>query len=351
MNPGPKTLCFITDARSPHTLKWVEGCRRLNWRIVVISHWPGEIPGVEVIVHPLPLTGFWRHAWPVRRIIRSLKPDMVHAHQFGAHALYAWFSGCKRIIVSAWGSDILLRPKQSRMYRWLIRFLIPKMSLITAVSNQVMNELIGLGARQEQILNFPMGIPLREYEKLRENAAKKELVICSPRLHEPLYNLNIILEAFARITPDFPAVELWMLGDGSSTGDLKRYVTDNRLTKVTFWGRLSPGDALEKIARSMVMVSIPCSDGTPVSMLEGMAAGCMLVVSDLPAYHDWIKDGENGLIVDSNVDDLAAALRRSIEDKVLRERATRINRKLIRERAIWEEQFEKMLEYYASTFS
>jgi glycosyltransferase involved in cell wall biosynthesis len=316
--------------------------------MVMISHWPGEIPGVEVIVHPLPLMGFWRYAWPVRRIIRRLKPDMVHAHQFGAHALYAWFSGCKRVVVSAWGSDILVRPKQSRLYHCLIRFLIPKMSLITAVSNQVMQELIDLGAKPEQILNFPMGIPLHEYEKLRDDAAKKEWVICSPRLHEPLYNLNVILEAFARITPDFPAVELWMLGDGSLTGDLERYVAENHLVKVTFWGRLNPGDALGKIARSMVMVSIPRSDGTPVSMLEGMAAGCMLVVSDLPTYHDWIEDGENGLIVVPNVDDLVAALRRSIEDKDLRERAARINRELIKERAIWEEQFTKMLEYYRS---
>jgi glycosyltransferase involved in cell wall biosynthesis len=98
----------------------------------------------------------------------------------------------------------------------------------------------------------------------------------------------------------------------------------------------------------MVMVSIPRSDGTPVCMLEGMAAGCMLVVSDLPTYHDWIEDGENGLIVVPNVDDLVAALRRSIEDKDLRERAARINRALIKERAIWEEQFTKMLEYYRS---
>lgn len=348
MSNQRKTLCFIADARSPHTLKWVEGCRSLDWRIVVVSHWPGQIPGVEVIVHPLPLLGFWRYAWPVRRIIRSLNPYMVHAHQFGAHALYAWFSGCKRLVVSAWGSDILLRPKQSRFYRRLIRFLIPKMSLITAVSNQIEKELIDLGAKPERILKFPMGIPQHEYEKLADYVARKELVICSPRLHEPLYNINIILEAFARIVSDFPAVELWLLGDGSLTGDLQRYVAENQTPRVTFWGRLSPADALEKMARSMVMVSIPRSDGTPVSMLEGMAAGCLMVVSDLPTYHDWINDGVNGLIVASTVEDLTRALRRSIEDKDLREKAARVNRELIKKRAIWEEQFERMLEYYRS---
>ena len=348
MNDRRRTLCFIADARSPHTLKWVEGCRSLDWRIVVISHWPGQIPGVEVIVHPLPLLGFWRQAWPVRRIIRSLKPDIVHAHQFGAHALYAWFSGCKRVVVSAWGSDILLRPKQSWLYRFLVRFLIPKMSSITAVSNQVEKELMDLGAKPEQILKFPMGIPLQEYKKLAEAPLDRKWIICSPRLHEPLYNIQIILEAFARIVPDFPALELWLLGDGSLTHDLQQYAAGHQTPRVTFWGRLSPAEARDKMARSMVMASIPSSDGTPVSMLEGMAAGCLMVVSDLPAYHDWIDDGENGLIVAATVEDLADALRRSIEDRELRERAARINRELIRERAIWEINFEKMLEYYRS---
>jgi glycosyltransferase involved in cell wall biosynthesis len=347
MNTGLRTLCFIADASSPHTVKWLEGCRSLNRRLVVISHWPGEIPGVEVIVHPLPFMGFWRYAWPVRRIIQRLNPDIVHAHQFGAHALYAWFSGCKRIVVSAWGSDVLIRPQQSRLYRWLLRWLIPKVSLITVVSNQLNKELMDLGARPDQILNFPMGIPRAEYEKLQAaDLVRKPWVICSPRLHEPLYNLNIILGAFARIAADFPDVELWLLGNGSLTGDLQRYAVEHHLPRVTFWGRLSPADALNKIARSAVMVSIPGSDGTPVSMLEGMAAGCLLVVSDLPVYHDWIEDGKNGLIVAAHVDDLAMALRRSIEDQDLRERAARINRELIKQRAIWEDQFEKMLEYY-----
>ena len=85
-------------------------------------------------------------------------------------------------------------------------------------------------------------------------------------------------------------------------------------------------------------------------MLEGMAAGSLPVVSNLPVYHDWITDGaENGLIVDLKVDDLV--LCRSIEDRTLRERAAGINRELIKQRAIWEEQFENMLQYYRSSNS
>jgi glycosyltransferase involved in cell wall biosynthesis len=344
---APKTLCFIADARSPHTLKWLEGCRPLGWRMAVISHWPGEIPGVEVIVHPLPLNGFWRYAFAVRRIIRKLEPDIVHAHQFGAHALYAWFSGCKRMVVSAWGSDILVKPKQSQLVNRLIRFLIPRIDKITTDSNQVTEELLRMGAKPEQIINFPFGIQRNIWRDLQSNRPQESpMVLCSPRLHEPIYNIRLILEAFARITADYPQVELWVLGDGSLTGELRQYAQEAHLERVVFWGRVSPAEALKKIAMSAVLISIPQSDATPVSMLEAMAAGSFPVVSDLPVYHDWIRDGENGLIVGLNLDELAEALKRSIEDAGLREQAGRVNRELIKDKAIWEEQFERMLEYY-----
>src|SRR5574344_813613 len=46
-----------------------------------------------------------------------------------------------------------------------------------------------------------------------------------------------------------------------------------------------------------IWVSIPMSDSTPISMIEAMRAECVPIVSDLPAMHEWITDGVNGVIV------------------------------------------------------
>ena len=51
--------------------------------------------------------------------------------------------------------------------------------------------------------------------------------------------------------------------------------------------------------RSQVMVSPSVHDGTPNSLLEGMACGCLPVAGDLESIREWIKDGENGLLVDA----------------------------------------------------
>jgi glycosyltransferase involved in cell wall biosynthesis len=46
-----------------------------------------------------------------------------------------------------------------------------------------------------------------------------------------------------------------------------------------------------------VLVSVPFSDGTPMSLLEGMACGCAPVVSDLPSVREWVREGWNGCLV------------------------------------------------------
>jgi glycosyltransferase involved in cell wall biosynthesis len=76
-----------------------------------------------------------------------------------------------------------------------------------------------------------------------------------------------------------------------------------------------------------------------------MAAGCLPIVSELPVYRDWITDGSNGLII-TNENSLTTLLRHSISQPALRERAAKINRQLVRERAINEELFPEVLNYY-----
>jgi glycosyltransferase involved in cell wall biosynthesis len=64
--------------------------------------------------------------------------------------------------------------------------------------------------------------------------------------------------------------------------------------------------------RCALFVSVPESDGTSVSLLEAMAAGCLPILSDLPANREWVEDGRNGLLVD-DLANLGTALLRAME--------------------------------------
>lgn len=233
------------------------------------------------------------------------------------------------------------------MYYFTRRFLARRANFITSDSRQVTEELIRYGAQPERISTFLFGIPRDLYQRMtRFERPSQPFIVCSPRLHEPLYNLEQILTAYAQIKPKYSQVELWFLGDGSLTSTLTQWVAEHHLAGVRFLGRVTPQEFSERIMASHVVISIPSSDGTPVTLLEAMASGSLPIVSDLPVYHDWIEDGVNGLIVRFESNMLADALRRSIEDQSLRNRAAEYNRKQIAQKAIWEEQFQRMLDYY-----
>jgi glycosyltransferase involved in cell wall biosynthesis len=78
-------------------------------------------------------------------------------------------------------------------------------------------------------------------------------------------------------------------------------------------------DVAEEMRRADVIARPSFSEGMPLSLLEAMATGVCLVVSDVSGNYDLIRDAENGLLVPAGrADLLAAALTRVIKSPELR---------------------------------
>ena len=90
----------------------------------------------------------------------------------------------------------------------------------------------------------------------------------------------------------------------------------------------------ELFRRAQVLLSITTHDGTPNTLLEGLACGCFPIAGDIESLREWIKPGVNGLLVDpSNPHALAEAILQALDEPDLRLRAYKINLDLVRERA------------------
>jgi glycosyltransferase involved in cell wall biosynthesis len=81
-------------------------------------------------------------------------------------------------------------------------------------------------------------------------------------------------------------------------------------------GRVSHQELAALLLRASVQVSIPRSDATSATLLEGLAAGALPVVNDLPANREWV-DPNIGAIVPRNpaVHELAGALRAAVSSE------------------------------------
>jgi glycosyltransferase involved in cell wall biosynthesis len=90
----------------------------------------------------------------------------------------------------------------------------------------------------------------------------------------------------------------------------------------------------EVYRRASVLASPSIHDGTPNTLLEGMASGCFPVAGDLESIREWITDGENGFLTDStDPRRMADSIIRALKSKDLRKQAAGLNAKRIAEGA------------------
>jgi glycosyltransferase involved in cell wall biosynthesis len=96
-----------------------------------------------------------------------------------------------------------------------------------------------------------------------------------------------------------------------------------------------------------IYISTSLSDGTSCSLLEAMACRLPVVVTDLPAIREWVKDDVNGYLVPSeNSAALAERIVTLLGNEPLRDQMGTRNLVIAQERADWERNFSILEEIY-----
>lgn len=311
----PLRILFFADASSVHTRRWVASAVERGAEAVIITRQPGEVPGARqvIAIRPGSDKGSWFKALPeVRRVVRELsktfKPDLVHGHYVTSYGMWAAACGlsCPKVL-TAWGSDILVTPKQSRLMRWVVGWSLRRADLITADSMDMVEEIASYDptAPVHQILwgadtdKFTPATPASDFE------------VVSLRSWERNYNIDLVIEAFARfltLRPHSHAL-LHLLGGGPMEAGLQERVAALRLLQqVRFHGRVGDQAMVQAIQRCRVSVSVPTSDATSVSVLESMACGLPIIATDLPANRQWVTERGGWIVPVRDVDAVAQAL-------------------------------------------
>ncbi len=93
---------------------------------------------------------------------------------------------------------------------------------------------------------------------------------------------------------------------------------------------LSHSEMAETFRRAQIVASPSIHDGTPNTLLEGIACGCFPIAGDLESIREWITPNENGLLFDpTDPRSIADAILTAIENKNLRENAAGLNQNII----------------------
>jgi glycosyltransferase involved in cell wall biosynthesis len=111
--------------------------------------------------------------------------------------------------------------------------------------------------------------------------------------------------------------------------------------------QLSHAQMAETFRGAQIVVSPAIHDGTPNSLLEGMACGCFPIAGDLESIREWITHGQNGLLVNPNdSQSIADGILLAIQREDLRREAAGLNTNIISTRAEYEMNMKKVVEFY-----
>jgi glycosyltransferase involved in cell wall biosynthesis len=310
-------------------LNTVMGLRALGHRTMLVAHSEGALrqrakEGLDLL--PLaPKTEMdLTAAWRLSRIVKQLKPDIIHAHDphavaMAALALSMSTQPAKPPLVAARRVDFHL--KGNALSRWKYR----QVDSFICASEAIRQMLIGDGVPGARTVTVHEGIDIERVDAAEPANLHGEFWL--PH-HAPIVG-NVaalvghkgqkhLIEAARRVLPQMPDARFIIAGEGELRPALERQIKDHHLEKHVLLAGFRPDVlSLHKAFDIFVMSSV--TEGLGTSLLDAMAAGKPIVATRTGGIPEVVADGETGLLVPPRDEEaLADAIVRLLKDPDLR---------------------------------
>lgn len=238
------------------------------------------------------------------QVAKTEKLDILHVHYAVPHALCAYLAKQMvrdnlKIVTTLHGTDITVLGYDSTLSD-LIRFGIEKSDMVTAVSQDLINEtkqLLHVEKPIELVYNF---VDKRRYVRKEVSAIKKvfapnkEKLIMHISNFRPVKRVPDVINVFRKVHSKIPT-RLLLIGEGPDMSIARSMLKDYGLEKDTcFLGKQV--DVAEVISMADVMLLPSEKESFGLVALEAMACGVPVVATNVGGLPEVIVDGETGFL-------------------------------------------------------
>ena len=329
-----------------HVILLDQGLRTRGYRTVLVH---GDVDSGEASLEPLAgerkvptvkIGGFGRRISPIddaRALVRLTtllfreSPDVVHTHTAKAGALGRMAAlafnltrrRARRAVVVHTFHGHVMRGYFNPAINAMIRFGEPALGLVTdrvvAISPSQRAELVErLGVtRESKIAVVPLGLDLDPFLRLAKGArtyreelsiSRNDVVVGYVGRMVPIKDLSTLVAAFAKALSVYPNLRLVLAGDGPARNDIERTARQAGIANRAHY--LGWTEELERVYATFDLLALSSlNEGTPVAIIEAMAAGVPAVSTAVGGVPDVIEHDVTGLLVPArDVDALAAAI-------------------------------------------
>ena len=360
-------ILLLADTFSEHTEKWALGLADHGIEVGLFSfnkasyEWH-QHKNITVFFEPeqkinaektLTKLAYLKYVTVLKKIIRHFKPDILHAHYATSYGLVGALSNFHPFVISAWGTDVMKFPDKNFVAKSILAFNFKRADLLCATSYTI-KEYIGRIC-DKHVSVIPFGIDVNKFKpkKIDSLFAAGDFVLGSIKPLETLYNINILIRAFAQLQVKHPELKLMIVGQGTAEKQLKELCTNLGISeKTTFTGRIPFQQVSNYYNMINVLVNISEYESFGVSVVEAMACEKPVIVTNVGGLKEIVNDESLGLKVEvGSVEQTVKAIEKLISDKKLYDHIAVNARRHVIQHYNWENNLRQMIEAYENLLS
>jgi glycosyltransferase involved in cell wall biosynthesis len=328
----------------------VLGLRSLGHRTLLVAHPDGALrqrakEGLDLIGLAPRTEMDLGAAWRLSRLVKQLKPDIIHAHDphgiaMAAIALSMSTQLTKPPLVAARRVDFRLRG--TALSRWKYR----QVDCFICASEAIRRLLLEDGVPPARAVTVHEGIDLGRVDAAPPAKLHEELwlphhapIVGNVAALVPHKGQRHLVEAAALVVRRVPDARFVIAGEGELRAALEKQIKDHRLEKHVLLAGFRP-DVLSVHKAIDIFVMSSVTEGLGTSLLDAMACGKPVVATATGGIPEVVADGETGVLVaPRDPAAMADAIVRLLEDGNLRQQMgnaglTRVRRKFSAERMV-----------------
>lgn len=253
----------------------------------------------------------------------ALRSDIVHANWSITGVLSGFAARLLRkpSLVTVRGED-MSRIERSAFYRWMMAICLRLNDRVVCVSSNICDELKAIfPVEREKIRSLSNGVDdaFLRVDRAIGSGRDGKLVLLAVGSLIPRKNIKTLIKSIGLMSERVRPI-LRLIGDGPDREELETLVNDMRLKNcVEFCGGVDPEQIARVYSESDLFVLASLSEGRANVLIEAMASGLPVVVSNIPANKELVDGSTRGLLFEpQDAKSLAEKLTLLIENRDMR---------------------------------
>ena len=178
-----------------------------------------------------------RLTFDLRRVIKEIQPDLIHAGPIQNCAFLVALSGFRHLLTMSWGYDLVMDAESSWWMKRITYFVLRKSAFFTSDANVSRDKAVSFGMNPEKTVIFPWGVDIEHFQPKDTESRKrkaepknrkskivnrKSITLFCSRTWESIYGVDVLAKAFVKVASENPHVNLILLGGGSQGTHIRK---------------------------------------------------------------------------------------------------------------------------------